>query len=157
MTNVFEEYRAVARLPVKRVGDHDLPLPQRETEGSAGYDLRAARNYTIWPGSTLLIRTGFAWALPYEYVGLIRDRSGLAYRQSLTTRAGVIDADYRGEVMVLMRHEGEKGKSGPINIMKGERIAQMIITTYLHGMTQEVDDLADTYRGAGGFGSTGNV
>ena len=140
---------------VERVAGCELACPKRETEGAAGYDLRAdipARELCLMPGEFTLIRTGFKWAIPPGWAGLIRDRSGHASKYRLTTRAGLIDEDFRGEVRVLMVNESKE----PQTIKKGERIAQMIVVPY-HPMLQVVDSLEETERGAGGYGSTGET
>ena len=137
---------------VKKITGYDLPLPKRETEGSAGYDLRSAHIGTccLMPGERGLIETGFAWEIPAGMVGMIRPRSGLACREGLHTLAGVIDSDYRGEVKVLLLNTGDK----PIEIKTGDRIAQMVVTLFHGNELIEVDELDDIDRG-GGFGSTG--
>lgn len=135
---------------IKRL-DECLPAPQRETEGSAGYDLRSADTVTIQPGERELVGTGFAWEIPEGMVGQVRPRSGLAVRSGLHVMAGVIDSDYRGEVKVLLINLGVK----PIHINRGDRMAQMVVTTFHGPDLIEVDDLVDSDR-AGGFGSTGS-
>lgn len=138
-------------MKIKRLIDR-LPAPVRETEGSAGYDLRAAvGTYCLMPGERGLIETGFAWEIPVGMVGLIRPRSGLAVREGLHVMAGVVDSDYRGEVKVLLVNMGDK----PIEIKTGDRIAQMVVTMYHGDELVEVDELDDAARGEGGFGSTG--
>lgn len=135
---------------IKRLIDR-LPAPQRETEGSAGYDLRSAIGaITILPGERRVVETGFAWEIPAGMVGMIRPRSGLAVRQGLHVMAGVIDSDYRDEVKVLLVNLGDT----TITIMTGDRIAQMVITMFHGNPLIEVDELDDINRG-GGFGSTG--
>lgn len=137
---------------VKRlIQDASIPAPARETEFSAGFDLRSSMSVNIKPGEQALIKTGFAWAIPPGSVGLIRDRSGHAFKYRMTTRAGVIDADYRGEVGVVLTNEGENDYT----VAQGERVAQMIIVPCMLLNVVEVDDLDDTPRGAGGYGSTG--
>lgn len=136
---------------IKRLIDN-LPAPARETEGAAGYDLRAAVGaVTIAPGKRLIVETGFAWEIPHSMVGLIRPRSGLACREGLHVMAGVVDSDYRGEVKVLLVNLGDK----PIEIKTGDRIAQMVVVSHYGGELIEVDELTSASRGEGGFGSTG--
>lgn len=136
---------------IKRLID-GLALPQRESEGAAGYDLRAAvGTYCLMPGERGLIETGFAWEIPHSMVGLIRPRSGLACREGLHVMAGVVDSDYRGEVKVLLVNLGDK----PIEIKTGDRIAQMVVVSHYGGELIEVDELHNASRGDGGFGSTG--
>ena len=139
-------------MKIKRMGKHQLEAPKRETEGSAGYDLRAASDtYCLMPGERGLVETGFAWEIPAGMVGQVRPRSGLAVREGLHVMAGVIDSDYRGEVKVLLVNMGDK----PIEIKHGDRIAQMVVTPFHGTELIEVDELDDAERGTGGFGSTG--
>jgi dUTP pyrophosphatase len=140
---------------IQRIGTHDLLLPARQTDGAAGYDLRAVRDYRIDPGQQIIVATGFAIKIPPGYVGLIQDRSSMAARKRLTVRAGVIDSDYRGEVSVVLCNEQPAGMSPPAIIRMGDRIAQMVVVPCYSGEPQEVDELPATYRGDGGFGSTG--
>ena len=135
---------------IKRFIDN-LPAPQRETKGSAGYDLRSAiGTITILPGERRVVETGFAWEIHAGMVGMIRPRSGLAVRQGLHVMAGVIDSDYRDEVKVLLINLGDEA----ITIMTGDRIAQMVVTLFHGPELIEVDELDDINR-HGGFGSTG--
>jgi len=136
---------------VKRIGDHDLPLPKQESLDAAGYDLRSTICVTLYPGQRLAIPTGYAWIIPMGMVGLVQPRSGLAVRDGIDTLAGVIDADFRGEVRAVLINHGDR----PVTIAKGERIAQLVITNYYSGPLREVDDLPKTERGEGAFGSTG--
>ena len=133
----------------------DLPLPSYETDGSAGMDIRAAVDtaITINPGSRALVPSGFKMALPMGYEAQIRPRSGLALKKgiSLPNTPGTIDADYRGEVGVILINLGED----PFVIERGDRIAQMVIAPVTRGVWAEVDHLDETERGEGGFGSTG--
>lgn len=129
-----------------------LPIPRRETEGAAGYDLRAAMDdVTIYPGERVLVPTGFIYEIPLGMVGLVRPRSGLAVREGLHVMAGVIDSDYRGEVHALLVNLSDE----PINIKHGDRIAQLIVTIHYGGELIEVNELDNTSRKNGGFGSTG--
>ena len=134
-----------------------LPLPAYETDGSAGMDLRAAvaedAPVTLQPGSRTLIPTGLSIALPADHEAQVRPRSGLALKFGITclNSPGTIDADYRGEVGVILANLGAE----PFTVRRGDRIAQMVIAPVTRGAFQEVDSLDDTARGAGGFGSTG--
>jgi dUTP pyrophosphatase len=143
----------LADLRFQRIGDHDLSLPSYATTGSAGLDLCAAGQHRIEPGERKLVGTGFAIALPSNCEGQIRPRSGLAARSGLTVlnAPGTIDADYRGEVKVLLINLGLE----PVEIVAGDRIAQLIVAPVSRLRLIEVDDLPSTVRGAGGFGSTG--
>lgn len=144
---------AVARLPQAK----DLPLPSYMSEHSAGADLCAAidEDLTLQPGSRALVPTGLTIALPAGYEAQIRPRSGLAIRQGLTclNSPGTIDADYRGEVRVVLANLG----SEPVVVRRGDRIAQMVVAPVVHAIFDVVDDLTPTVRGDGGFGSTGVV
>lgn len=135
----------------------DLQLPAFETDLAAGADLRAAlgedETLTLETGARTLVPTGLAMALPAGYEAQIRPRSGLAYKHGITVlnTPGTIDADYRGEVKVLLINHG----ANPFDIQRGERIAQMVIAPITQPVFEVVDELSDTDRGAGGFGSTG--
>ena len=137
--------------------DHfgDLPLPKFETALAAGADLRAAleEDMSLAPEERALVPTGFAMALPAGYEAQIRPRSGLAYKHGITclNTPGTIDADYRGEVKVLLINHGQEA----FTITRGERIAQMVIAPITQPDFVQVETLDDTARGAGGFGSTG--
>ncbi len=135
----------------------DLPLPAYQSEGAAGLDLLAAvpadAPVTIAPGAWAAIPTGIAIALPPMTEGQVRPRSGLAARHGLTVlnAPGTIDADYRGEIQVILVNFG----SQPFEVGRGMRIAQLIITPVLHAQLFEARNLDKTTRGAEGFGSTG--
>lgn len=134
-----------------------LELPKYETVLAAGADLRAAvpqeEPMTLAPGARVLVPTGLAMALPAGFEAQIRPRSGLAYKHGVTclNTPGTIDADYRGEVKVLLINHGD----APFVISRGERIAQMVIAPIIQPDFELVLELSDTARGAGGFGSTG--
>lgn len=138
-------------IQLQRIGAHDLPLPRQATEGAAGFDLQSADYVILYPGQRLAIPTGFAWAIPLGQVGMIRPRSGLAVRNGIDVLAGVIDADYRGEVAVVLINHGDR----PLDIEAGDRIAQMVVQPCMVGVTVECVELTSTGRGNGGFGSTG--
>ena len=143
--------------PVIRVKKLDAraELPMLGSELAAGADLRACLDapLVIAPGQTVLIHTGLALEIPAGYAGLVYARSGLATKRGLApaNKVGVIDADYRGEVMVALHNHGAE----PQTIEHGERVAQLVVTPFLAVDYEEADDLADTARGTGGFGSTG--
>lgn len=143
-----------APVSVKRL-DPRAKLPAYGSADAAGADLYALTDgpVAVAPGQTVLIPTGLALAIPRGYVGLVYARSGLATRQGLApaNKVGVIDADYRGELMVsLYNHSGETR-----TVECGDRIAQLVIAPYLTARFQEAEELDDTERGKGGFGSTG--
>lgn len=132
-----------------------LNLPCYATTHAAGADLRAAidQDMTIEPGEKVLIPTGFAMALPDNFEAQVRPRSGLALKHAITVlnTPGTIDADYRGEVgVILINHS-----SVPFHIQRGDRIAQMIIAPFVQADFQAVSELSETGRGTGGFGSSG--
>ncbi len=131
------------------------PLPQYQTSGSAGVDLRAwlPQPVTLLPMERRLIPTGLYMALPEGFEAQVRPRSGLAIKRGLTmvNTPGTIDSDYRGEIMVAMINLSAE----PQEITDGERIAQMVIARYEQIEWQDVDVLGETQRGAGGFGHSG--
>lgn len=140
---------------VKIVNESGFPAPDYATEGAAGMDLRAAitEPVTLAPLERKLIPTGMKIALPPGYEAQIRPRSGLAIRSGLTllNTPGTIDADYRGEIRVIMVNLGSETQE----IKPGERIAQMVIATYIRAAWEECPELDETVRGQGGFGHTG--
>ena len=135
----------------------DLPLPSYQTAGAAGFDLRAAvaadRPVTIMPGGRALIPTGIALALPPGTEGQVRPRSGLAVRHGVTVlnAPGTIDADYRGEIQVILVNLGQAS----FTVERGMRIAQLVIAPAMQAAIHERSDLDETTRGVSGFGSTG--
>ncbi|EFU40075.1 deoxyuridine 5'-triphosphate nucleotidohydrolase Dut [Paenibacillus vortex V453] len=144
-------YVQINRLP----GNEDVKLPVKMSELAAGFDLHAAvaEPVVLNPGERKLIPTGFAIAMPAELEAQIRPRSGLAFKHGITclNSPGTIDADYRGEVKVLLVNLGQE----PFAIERHERIAQMVFKTVPTVEFIEVEELSDTVRGAGGFGHTG--
>ncbi len=132
-----------------------LPLPAYETAGAAGLDLRAALDVTlsVAPGARVLVPTGLTMAIPLGHEGQVRARSGLALRHGLAVlnAPGTIDADYRGEVKVILANLGQE----TVVLERGERIAQLVIAPVVQARIAIVDSLDETDRGAGGFGSTG--
>ncbi|MEH0146261.1 dUTP diphosphatase [Corynebacterium sp. Q4381] len=140
-------------LHVKRL-DPEMPLPFRAHAGDAGADLHSAEDLTLAPGQRALVGTGIAVALPMGTVGLIHPRSGLAAKHGLTivNAPGTVDAEYRGELKVcLLNTDTERA----IEITRGMRIAQLVVQRVELVDFVEVDELDDTARGAGGYGSTG--
>ncbi len=134
-----------------------LDLPSYETDQAAGMDLRAAipeqESINLLPSERILVPTGLIIELPQEHEGQIRPRSGLAYKHGITVlnSPGTIDADYRGEVQILLINHGSEA----FEISRGMRIAQMIIAPVVQVQVEEVETLSDTNRGAAGYGSTG--
>lgn len=144
----------MSSVKIKRINDNAI-VPVYATSSAAGADIHACldHNVTIAPGETVLIPTGFAVQIPEGYAGLIFARSGLATKRSLApaNKVGVIDSDYRGEVMVSLHNHGQQEQ----DISHGDRIAQLVIVPVLTPEFELCDELDDTQRGAGGFGSTG--
>ena len=142
------------KICIKLLDDKAI-LPTYGSIDAAGADLYAniKENETIEPGETKLIKTGVAMAIPKGLVGLVFARSGLASKRGLApaNKVGVIDADYRGEIMVALHNHSNT----PQTIEPEERIAQIAFVPYIKGNFEVVDDLEETIRGAGGFGSTG--
>lgn len=134
--------------------DKDLPAPRRAHPSDAGIDLASTVNATIQPGERVLIGTGISVAIPYGFAGFIHPRSGLALKKglSIVNTPGTIDADYRGEIKVCLINLDPKQ---PIEIARGDRIAQLIIQAVALPELRETDSLDSTSRGAGGYGSTG--
>jgi dUTP diphosphatase len=135
----------------------DLPLPERASSGASGFDLRACvpAPLTIAPGGRALVPTGIAIALPEGHEGQVRPRSGWALKQGCTllNAPGTIDADYRGEIGVLVVNHGAE----PVTIARGDRVAQLVVQRLPEVTLVAVDELPETGRGAGGFGHTGRA
>lgn len=140
---------------IKRLHSFDLPIPQYMTPGSSGVDLYAANDEEIRvkPGGIILVPTGLSIAVPVGYEAQLRPRSGLALKYGLTllNTPGTIDADYRGEIKVIVINLGDK----EYILRRGERIAQMVFAAVKRAELVEVEILDQTIRGTGGFGHTG--
>lgn len=136
-----------------------LPLPRYATAGAAAMDICAAEDADVWPGTTRMIKTGFAVAIPEGYEVQVRPRSGLAAKNNITVAntPGTIDSDYRGEICVLLHNLSNTGAAAPraFEVNRGDRIAQLVLAPVTQANVIEVDELDETERGAGGFGSTG--
>ena len=139
----------VKRLP-NGVG---LELPRYATEGAAGMDVVSAETVTLAPGARHPVATGLALAIPQGYEIQVRPRSGLALKHGVTVpnTPGTIDSDYRGELKVIMINHGAE----PFPIARGDRVAQLVLAPVTQAAWDEVDELEETARGEGGFGSTG--
>ena len=151
--------------PPRRMGDpvgvkirrlphgEGLALPAYATSGAAGMDVLAAEHVTLAPGGRHAVATGLALAIPPGYEIQVRPRSGLALKHgiSLPNTPGTIDSDYRGELKVILINHGAE----PFAIARGDRVAQLVLAPVVQAVWEEVDDLDETARGAGGFGSTG--
>ena len=132
--------------------DSEAVLPVRKTELSAGFDICALKRCVVKPGDAFWVHTGIACAIPVGYVGRIESRSSVARKYRCHTVAGTIDADYRGEVVVGIENRG----SEPMIISAGQAIAQMLVVAVMLD-SEEVEDLDETDRGSGGFGSTNGL
>lgn len=145
----------VEHLPIRIINKGKHPLPRYATAHSAGMDLRANLDtpVVLARGQRALIPTGLFLELPEGTEAQVRPRSGLAFKHGVTVlnAPGTIDADYRGEVGVLLINHGQE----PFEVKDGERVAQLVIARYLRAEWQEVADLSSSERGAGGFGHTG--
>ena len=140
----------ILRLPTNL----DLPLPSRQTTGSAGFDLASAEpDFVLAPGERRLVSTGLAVEIPPGIEGQVRPRSGLALRHGITmpNAPGTIDSDYRGEVRVILQNLGTE----PVTIVRGDRIAQLVFARYETPELVDATELEQSSRGASGFGSTG--
>ena len=144
----------MTKILIKRLSKN-IPLPKYETDGSSGMDLSANidNEINIGPGKTAIIPTGIAVSIPKNFEIQIRPRSGLAAKNqiSVLNSPGTIDADYRGELKVILVNLGEKD----FKIEKGFRVAQMVLCPVIRAKFKEVDTLEETERGTSGFGSTG--
>lgn len=144
----------IKNVKIKKLNE-SAKIPTYGTDYAAGADLYALTDdvVTIMPGETKLIKTGISMEVPTGYAGLIYARSGLASKKGLApaNKVGVVDSDYRGEIMVALHNHSNEERQ----IENGERIAQFVITPYLKACFEEVDNLDDTQRGENGFGSTG--
>lgn len=143
-----------AKVNIKKLKESAV-IPTYGSEFAAGADLYACldETVTIKPGETLLIKTGIAMEIPQGFAGLVYARSGLATKKGLApaNKVGVVDADYRGEIMVALHNHSNT----EADVEPGERIAQLVITPFLAATFVEQESLNDTIRGEGGFGSTG--
>jgi dUTP pyrophosphatase len=142
------------KVKIKKLCENAV-LPTYGSLGAAGADLYACldKDLSIGKGETVLVRTGVQMAIPEGYVGLVYARSGLASKRGLApaNKVGVIDSDYRGEILVALYNQSGQVRT----VSKGDRIAQLVIEKVETPVFEEVDELPDTERGAGGFGSTG--
>tara|TARA_B100001029_G_scaffold119591_1_gene99272 strand:+ start:1818 stop:2258 length:441 start_codon:yes stop_codon:yes gene_type:complete len=145
----------MTKILIKRLSKK-ISLPKYETAGSSGMDLAAniAGNISIDPGKTAIIPTGLALSVPKGFEVQIRPRSGLAAKKkiSVLNTPGTIDSDYRGEIKVILINQGQE----TFKVEKGLRIAQMVVCPVVQAQIKEVEDLSETERGKGGFGSTGS-
>ncbi|MBW8784169.1 MAG: dUTP diphosphatase [Novosphingobium sp.] len=143
-------------IPVKRLPHFaGLELPSYTTDGASGMDVLAAEDVVLMPGGRHAVATGLALAIPAGYEIQVRPRSGLALRHGITVpnTPGTIDSDYRGELKIILINLGE----AIFEIRRGDRIAQLVLAPVVQASWLKVDELDDTHRGIGGFGSTGGV
>jgi dUTP pyrophosphatase len=138
------------QIRVKRL-DKEIELPDFARQDDAAIDLRSAEEGTLEPMEKKVFKTGLAIAIPKGYAGLVWDRSGMAAKHSVHTMAGVIDSGYRGELGVVLINLGKE----PFKVERGMRIAQLLFHPILNVKIQEAEELDETERGEGGFGSTG--
>jgi dUTP pyrophosphatase len=140
-------------IPIRKL-DTEIELPQAQNRGDAGYDLRSAADLSIAPGERALVSTGIAIAIPIGYAGFVQPRSGLAIKNGIgvLNSPGLIDSGYRDELKVILINTD---KNETFKIQKGDRIAQLVIQKYESVNWNVVDNLEDSDRGTGGFGSTG--
>lgn len=138
------------QIKVKKLRE-DAFLPKYALSGDAGMDLFAVENTTIEPGEIVSVQTGVSIEIPQGYVSLIWDKSSIPLKYGLTTMGGVIDHTYRGEYKIIMFNAGKE----PHTFERGDKIAQLLIQPVISGEVVEVEELSDTVRGDGGFGSTG--
>ena len=155
MENTEDQRRPVRLLVRRKEGTDDLPLPRYMSDGASGMDLHAAveGEMTIEPGQVGLVPTGLHIALPPGYEAQVRPRSGLALKSRVTVlnAPGTVDSDYRAEVGIILANLG----NAPFVVKRGMRIAQMVICRVQHAEVVEVEELDETERQFGGFGSTG--
>jgi dUTP pyrophosphatase len=143
-------------VPVLRLAHFEgLELPAYATDGAAGMDVVSAEDVSIAPGARHAVATGLAMAIPPGFEIQVRPRSGLALKHGITVpnTPGTVDSDYRGEVKVILINHGETA----FKVRRGDRIAQLVIAPVVRATWLKVDELDDTERGDGGFGSTGGV
>ena len=145
----------MTKILIKRLSK-EVPLPRYETSGSSGMDLAAniEASININPGKTAIVPTGLSISIPKGFEVQIRPRSGLAAKKkiSVLNTPGTIDSDYRGEIKVILINQGQE----TFKVEKGLRIAQMVVCPVVQAQIKEVEDLSETERGKGGFGSTGS-
>ncbi len=135
---------------IKKINDQ-AKIPEYAHPGDAGMDIFSVEEITLKPGERHAVATGIAMQIPDGYVGLVWDKSGRAIKEGITTMAGVVDSGYRGEVKIVLINLSQE----PVQVEKHQKIAQMLIQPIQSATVSEVEELDDTARGEGGFGSTG--
>lgn len=143
----------LAPLLIKRMPGNEQPIPEYAKEGDSGFDLRSEEDLDIHPGTTEMIKTGWAVSTGDGYELQVRSRSGLAAKHGLSVlnSPGTIDAGYTGEICVLLHNGGNR----PIRVFKGDRIAQAVLAPVVQANFIEVNEIEESDRGSGGFGHTG--
>ena len=135
--------------------DQNAPDFVQPNEGDAGYDIRSNEDVTVGAYDKAIVSTGIAITIPTGYVGLVRGRSGLAFKHSIFPFHGTIDSAFRGEVKILIHYDPDIHEPDEYHIKRGDKIAQVVFVQYLSEPTELVDRLDETERGKKGFGSTG--
>jgi len=138
------------KIKIKRI-DKEIELPRYSRKGDAALDIRSAEDCTIKPLERKIVKSGVALELPEGYAGLVWDRGGIAAKHGIHTMAGVLDSNYRGELMIVLKNLSEKD----FEIKKGDRIAQLLIQPVIKADVEEVDELSESNRGDKGFSSSG--
>lgn len=153
MSETLLDTETTVTIPVRQL-DAEIELPQAQNRGDAGYDLRSAQDISIAPGERAIVPTGIAIAIPIGYGGFVQPRSGLAAKNgiSVLNSPGLIDSGYRDELKVILINTD---RNETFEIKRGDRIAQLVIQKYETVQWNVVEDLEDSERGTGGFGSTG--
>lgn len=153
MSETLLNTETTVTIPVRQL-DAEIELPQAQNRGDAGYDLRSAQDISIAPGERAIVPTGIAIAIPIGYGGFVQPRSGLAAKNgiSVLNSPGLIDSGYRDELKVILINTD---RNETFEIKRGDRIAQLVIQKYETVQWNVVEDLEDSERGTGGFGSTG--
>lgn len=153
MSETLLDTETTVTIPVRQL-DAEIELPQAQNRGDAGYDLRSAQDISIAPGERAIVPTGIAIAIPIGYGGFVQPRSGLAAKKgiSVLNSPGLIDSGYRDELKVILINTD---RNETFEIKRGDRIAQLVIQKYETVQWNVVEDLEDSERGTGGFGSTG--
>lgn len=145
---------SIVKIPIEKLSQaQNLPLPEHQTDYSAGLDLLSAEDTVVSPGERQLIATGLKVAIPIGYEGQIRPRSGLSLRHGVIVpnSPGTIDADYRGEIKIILWNLGDD----EFTIKRGDRIAQLVVVPVIRVEWEQVNTIPQTVRGDGGFGHTG--
>ena len=147
---ILLEIGKMEKIKIKRL-DKSIELPKFQREGDAALDIRSSEDCVLKVGERRVVKTGLIFEIPLGYAGLIWDRGGMAAKHGIHTMAGVLDSNYRGELMIVLKNLSEED----FNIEKGMRIAQMLIQKVENMDVEEVEEVSDTNRGEGRFSSSG--